>query len=300
MLLEDVEGALWKQWMFEVEGFPIARTAVPPLDRLVVAVDPAVTTTDTADLTAFTVAGSSYPLERMCGDRRACGYEAPTICLGVRVLVIGAAVVAGGELLHLLASHLFRGYIGEAALRLELGKVLRGDEDVLCGILDRLHDLVPLRVREVVRVVAEHLGDTANLDGQRAHRRLVGVLGERQDFAAFVRQVVRDGGIAHDLLPGDAGDHFGRQARVMCGGLDATIAFGAYLPTDLSAALELVARGVRAGVLSLETGVRLLVDAGFPIEDAALEVERIRASAAPSAATPTTDSTEEEEGGQAA
>ncbi|GAA3230408.1 hypothetical protein GCM10020256_44160 [Streptomyces thermocoprophilus] len=86
----------------------------------------------------------------------------------------------------------------------------------------------------------------------------------------------------------------------MCGGLDATIAFGAYLPTDLSAALELVARGVRAGVLSLETGVRLLVDAGFPIEDAALEVERIRASAAPSAATPTTDSTEEEEGGQAA
>jgi hypothetical protein len=60
----------------------------------------------------------------------------------------------------------------------------------------------------------------------------------------------------------------------------ATIAFGAYLPTDLSAALDLVARGVQAGVLSLETGVRLLVDAGFPIEDAALEVERIRVAAA--------------------
>ncbi|MER6010201.1 hypothetical protein [Streptomyces bluensis] len=60
----------------------------------------------------------------------------------------------------------------------------------------------------------------------------------------------------------------------------ATIAFGAYLPTDLSAALELVARGVQAGVLSLETGVRLLVDAGFPIEDASLEVERIQARAA--------------------
>ncbi|MER6076970.1 hypothetical protein [Streptomyces sp. NPDC001833] len=57
----------------------------------------------------------------------------------------------------------------------------------------------------------------------------------------------------------------------------AAIAFGAYLPTDLSAALDLVARGVQAGVLSLETGVRLLVDAGFPIEDAGLEVERIRA-----------------------
>ncbi|MEU8521218.1 terminase family protein [Streptomyces sp. NPDC048577] len=74
VLLEDVEGALWKQWMFEVEGFRIARTAVPPLDRLVVAVDPAVTTTDSADLTAFTVAGRSYPLEQMYGDRRPRGY----------------------------------------------------------------------------------------------------------------------------------------------------------------------------------------------------------------------------------
>ncbi|MER5223816.1 terminase large subunit domain-containing protein [Streptomyces flaveus] len=74
VLLEDVEGALWKQWMFEVEGFRIARTAVPPLDRLVVTVDPAVTTTDDADLTAFTVAGRSFPLEQMYGDRRPRGY----------------------------------------------------------------------------------------------------------------------------------------------------------------------------------------------------------------------------------
>ncbi|MEU2540257.1 terminase large subunit domain-containing protein [Streptomyces iakyrus] len=74
VLLEDVEGALWKQWMFEVEGFRLARTAVPSLDRLVVAVDPAVTTTDSADLTAFTVAGRSYPLEQMYGDRRPRGY----------------------------------------------------------------------------------------------------------------------------------------------------------------------------------------------------------------------------------
>ncbi|MGC9540019.1 hypothetical protein [Streptomyces sp. UG1] len=56
----------------------------------------------------------------------------------------------------------------------------------------------------------------------------------------------------------------------------ATISFGAYLPTDLSAALDLATQGVQAGVLSLETAVRLLVDAGFPIEDAALEMERIR------------------------
>ncbi|KPI15698.1 hypothetical protein OK074_2143 [Actinobacteria bacterium OK074] len=74
VLLEDVEGALWKQWMFEVEGFRIARGALPPLDRLVVAVDPAVTATETADLTAFTVAGRSFPLEQMYGDRRPRGY----------------------------------------------------------------------------------------------------------------------------------------------------------------------------------------------------------------------------------
>jgi phage terminase large subunit-like protein len=74
VLLEDVEGALWKQWMFEVEGFRLARAAVPPLDRLVVAVDPAVTTTEDADLTAFTVAGRSFPLEQMYGDRRPRGY----------------------------------------------------------------------------------------------------------------------------------------------------------------------------------------------------------------------------------
>ncbi|MDQ8706823.1 terminase family protein [Streptomyces sp. LHD-70] len=74
VLLEDVEGALWKQWMFEVEGFRVARAAVPPLDRLVVAVDPAVTTAEDADFTAFTVAGRSYPLEQMYGDRRPRGY----------------------------------------------------------------------------------------------------------------------------------------------------------------------------------------------------------------------------------
>jgi hypothetical protein len=64
----------------------------------------------------------------------------------------------------------------------------------------------------------------------------------------------------------------------------ATIVFGPYLPTDLTGTLDLVTRGVQAGVLSLETGVRMLVDAGFPIEDAAQEVERIRATG-PSAPT---------------
>ncbi|MEU2540251.1 hypothetical protein [Streptomyces iakyrus] len=57
---------------------------------------------------------------------------------------------------------------------------------------------------------------------------------------------------------------------------------------------------MQGGVLALETGVRLLVEAGFPIEDAALEVERIRAAASSSAPTPANSTEEKEEGAQAA
>jgi hypothetical protein len=55
----------------------------------------------------------------------------------------------------------------------------------------------------------------------------------------------------------------------------ATLSFGAFLPTDRAGTLELVVRGVQAGVLSLETGMRLLLEAGFPVEDVAAEVERL-------------------------
>jgi phage terminase large subunit-like protein len=40
-LLEDVEGALWKRGMLEVEGFRLRREHLPKLGRVVVAVDPA-------------------------------------------------------------------------------------------------------------------------------------------------------------------------------------------------------------------------------------------------------------------
>lgn len=58
--------------------------------------------------------------------------------------------------------------------------------------------------------------------------------------------------------------------------LPAKLAFGPYTPTDQAAVLDQVTRGVEAGVLSLETGVRMLTEAGFPIDDAALEIERIQ------------------------
>lgn len=56
----------------------------------------------------------------------------------------------------------------------------------------------------------------------------------------------------------------------------AEIAFGPYTPTDKQAVLDQVATAVQAGVMSLETGVAMLKAAGFPIEDAQEEIDRIQ------------------------
>lgn len=57
--------------------------------------------------------------------------------------------------------------------------------------------------------------------------------------------------------------------------LAARLVFGPHTPTDRTAILDEVIRGVTAGVLSLETGIRMLQDAGYPIEDAREEITRI-------------------------
>jgi hypothetical protein len=56
----------------------------------------------------------------------------------------------------------------------------------------------------------------------------------------------------------------------------ARLTFGSYKPTDRAAVLNQVATGVEKGILSLETGVKMLIEAGFPIEDAAVEIEQIQ------------------------
>jgi hypothetical protein len=56
----------------------------------------------------------------------------------------------------------------------------------------------------------------------------------------------------------------------------AELVFGPYTPTDTSGVLTQVTEGVDKGVLSLETGVRMLQEAGFPIEDVQVEIERIQ------------------------
>jgi hypothetical protein len=57
----------------------------------------------------------------------------------------------------------------------------------------------------------------------------------------------------------------------------AKLVFGPYTPTDKNAILEQVTAGVEKGVLSKETGIRMLMDAGFPIDDLEEELRRIDA-----------------------
>jgi hypothetical protein len=56
----------------------------------------------------------------------------------------------------------------------------------------------------------------------------------------------------------------------------AEMRFGSYLPSDMAGTLELVVKAWDAKLISLETGIAMLVEVGFPIEDIAEEIERIQ------------------------
>ncbi|MEU6147629.1 hypothetical protein ABZ848_45680 [Streptomyces sp. NPDC047081] len=64
----------------------------------------------------------------------------------------------------------------------------------------------------------------------------------------------------------------------------ARLAWAPHTPTDRGAVLEEVVKAYGAGVLSLETAVAMLMEAGYPIRDASQEVEQIRAKAEQEAA----------------
>ncbi|WP_228981253.1 hypothetical protein [Streptomyces sp. DH12] len=57
--------------------------------------------------------------------------------------------------------------------------------------------------------------------------------------------------------------------------LPARLEFGPYAPTDQAAVLDQVATAYKEGLISLETGVRMLTSAGWPIDDAEAEIELI-------------------------
>lgn len=58
--------------------------------------------------------------------------------------------------------------------------------------------------------------------------------------------------------------------------MPARLVWGAHTPTDRTTVLAGVTAGYAAGVFSLETAVRILQEAGYPIEDVAEEIERIQ------------------------
>ncbi|WP_330248581.1 MULTISPECIES: hypothetical protein [unclassified Streptomyces] len=58
--------------------------------------------------------------------------------------------------------------------------------------------------------------------------------------------------------------------------LPARLVWGAHTPTDRTTVLADVVAGYGAGVFSLETAVRMLQEAGYPVEDVAEEVARIQ------------------------
>ena len=58
-VLDDVPGALWTRGLLEEVRWPLGKP-VPDLSRIVVAIDPAVTTGEEADETGIVVAGRDY------------------------------------------------------------------------------------------------------------------------------------------------------------------------------------------------------------------------------------------------
>ncbi|MEU0837206.1 hypothetical protein [Streptomyces sp. NPDC005969] len=59
--------------------------------------------------------------------------------------------------------------------------------------------------------------------------------------------------------------------------LPAKLVRGPYTPTDKAAVLEQVTTAYAANVISLETAIRMLTEAGWPIEDAEKEIQQIQA-----------------------
>lgn len=75
-VLEDIEGALWQGWMFEVDEFRLDPDSprLPTYDRKVVSVDPATTHGDNADNTGIVVAGRTYSYDWTYKDQQPHGF----------------------------------------------------------------------------------------------------------------------------------------------------------------------------------------------------------------------------------
>ncbi|MEV0445534.1 hypothetical protein AB0I84_08945 [Streptomyces spectabilis] len=178
---------------------------------------------------------------------------------------------------------------GPKPLAVEPGTVFALADGGRMDVLDTSHQLAELRsrVEEIrdraavnARLPAVSLGtvDPSDVPSGRALELSLGPLDSLVDAMRLARahkyalllklvQRIHQAGHAEDWPQGEA--------------LPARLVFGPHTPTDRTAILDEVIRGVSAGVLSLQTGIRMLQDAGYPIEDTREEVERIRAGRQP-------------------
>lgn len=64
-------------------------------------------------------------------------------------------------------------------------------------------------------------------------------------------------------------------AGVLSIALPVELKFGSYLPADRTETASIVNQGITGKWMSVETAVQLLVEAGYPVDDATLEIQRI-------------------------
>ncbi|MFF4409810.1 hypothetical protein [Streptomyces sp. NPDC001404] len=92
-------------------------------------------------------------------------------------------------------------------------------------------------------------------------------LARRHKYALLLKHVQRL------FIAGQHPDWTGRQVQ------NASVVFGAYTPTDRAGILDEVVTAYTAGLVSLETAIRMLAEGGWPIEDIPAEIERIQSRA---------------------
>jgi predicted phage terminase large subunit-like protein len=130
-VLEDVEGALWNWNM--IEGCRIKPNQIPDLQRIVVAIDPAVTNTDTSDETGIVVAGRTnegkfYVLEdrSLYGSPDTWAREAIDAFHKYNADRLIAEVNNGGDLVERVVRTIDR-QIPYTAVRASRGKMIRAE-----------------------------------------------------------------------------------------------------------------------------------------------------------------------------
>jgi predicted phage terminase large subunit-like protein len=130
-ILEDIPGALWQWTMFQAEGFRLE--SPPPLARIVIAIDPAVTVSEASDETGLVVAGLGqdgryYVLEDASGKFSPHEWASRAVYLydQYRANVVVAETNQGGDMVR-TTLRTVRSNLPISEVRAKRGKALRAE-----------------------------------------------------------------------------------------------------------------------------------------------------------------------------